>query len=289
MLFKDSGLPHDKLVEDAFNYSRANAQSSQKEAMKNFEQQIDMIHEQNLMMLDMERDSGTMKDDEYKMNKLSLDKMRDDQLKMGPALIARELEKAFEKRRIGPAKEIMKHSDASSSELIAAVILIDCVRSPVDYKNISTAFGETVANLIAEVVHIDAYPSERESNLTKAGANTKRAYEALLVSSLDQIVEQVKDMAKQAPGQKIMFPPGQEEQLYNDVKNLWGNDKKLDSRFMDAFNTAARAASSKFQLEVDADGKLELVKNSITPPPNGNKPQKPKGPNGNGGIGGDVF
>lgn len=289
MLFKDSGLPNEKLIEDAFNYSRANAQGAQKEALKSFEQQIDMIHSQNLMMLDMELEAGNMKEDEYKMNKQALDKMREDQLKMGPALISRELEKSFEKRRIGPAREIMQHSDKSSNELIAAVILIDCVRSPVDYKNIAAKFGDDVAGLIAEVVHIDAYPSERDDNLSKATPDTKRAYEALLITSLDQIVEQVKQMSQQQPGQKIMFPPGQEEQLYGDVKNLWGNDKKLDKRFMDAFNTAARAASSKFQLEVDNDGKLELVKGALpgAPSTGGKKPPKPKGPDG--GIGGDVF
>jgi hypothetical protein len=290
MLFKDSGLPNEKLIEDAFNYSRANAQGGLKEQMAGLKQQVDMIYQQNLMMLDMERDAGNMKEDEYKMNKQALDKMRKDQMAMAPQLIAQGLEKLFEKRRVGPAKEIVENADKSSPELVAAVLLIDCVRSPLDYKNIAAKFGESVAGLIAEVVHIDAYPSERDDNIAKAAADTKRAYEALLISSLNQIVEQVQEMSKQKPAQKIMFPPGQEEQLYSDVKNVWGNDPKLDKRFMDAFNTAARAASSKFQLEVDKDGKLELVKGAVSnAPANGKKPPKPKGPGGDGGIGGGVF
>jgi len=287
MLFKESGLPNNKLIEDAFNHSRTNAQGNQKEALKSFKQQIEMIHSQNLMMLDMEKDSGGMKDDEYKQNKIALERMRDDQLKMGPQLIARELDSMFEKRRVGPAKIAANNADATSPELVAAIMLIDCVRSPVDFQNINAKFGATVSGLIAEVVHIDAYPSERDTNLAKASADAKRAYQSLVIMSLDQIVDQIKRSAKENPLQKIMFPPGQEEQIYGDVKNLWGTDKKLDAKFLDAFNKASDAASSPYKLEVGTDGSLELVKGSVKAGP-GVKPPK-KGPIGPGPGPGDVF
>ncbi|TAL35547.1 MAG: hypothetical protein EPN97_07180 [Alphaproteobacteria bacterium] len=286
MNFTESGLPKHQLVEDAFDYSRLNAQNNQKEALKSFQQQIEMIHNQNLLMLDMEKDAGDMKDDEYKRNKQALERMRDDQLKMGPALITRELENMFEKRRVGPAKIAAANADNATPELVAAIMLIDCVRSPVDYKNVSAKFGEGVAGLIAEVVHIDAYPSERDVNLSKASGDAKRAYQSLLITSLDQIVDQIARAAKENPGQKIMFPPGQEEQIYNDIKNLWGNDKKLDAKFLAAFNKASDSAGSPYKLEVDNAGALELVKGSVKAGP-GVKPPKPKGPDG--GIGGDVF
>ncbi len=286
MDFNASGLPKNKLVEEAFNFSRANSQGNSKEALKSFKQQIDMIHTQQMMMLDADKEG--MSDAEYKQQKKELEQLRDEQLKMGPGLIVRELENMFEQRRVHPAKLVAANADAASPELLSAILLIDCVRSPLDYKNIATKFGDTVANLIAEVVHIDAYPSERDNNLAKASADTKRAYEGLLITSLEQIVKQITQQAKENPGQKIMFPPGQEEQLYDDVKNVWGNDKKLDKKFMDAFNKAAGAAHSPYTLEIGLQGDLELVKGSVKP--TGPKPPKPpKGPGGPGGIGGDVF
>jgi len=288
MDFATSGLPKNKLIEEAFNYSRANAQSNSKEAFKSFQQQMEIFHNQQVMMLDMEKEDGSMSDAEYKANKKALEDMLNQQLKAGPAIIARELENMFDTRRVGPAKIAAQHSDNASPDLIAAVLLIDCVRSPVDYKNIAAKFGDNVAGLIAEVVHIDAYPSERDGNLSKATPDTKRAYESLLITSLEQISSQIAKAAKENPGQKIMFPPGQEEQLYGDVKNIWGNDKKLDSRFMQAFNKASDAASSPYKLEVDNTGALELVKGQVAPKKGGPKPPKPKGP-GDGGIGGDVF
>lgn len=288
MEFSKSGLPNSKLVEDAFNFSRANAQGNQKEALRSFQQQIEMIHGEQVRMLDMDKDQTSMSEADYNKQKRDLEKLRDEQLKMGPALIARELENMFEQRRVGPAKTVVAHADTTSHELVAAILLIDCVRSPVDYKNVAAQFGDKVAGLIAEVVHIDAYPSERDVNLQKAQPDTKRAYESLLITSLEQIVKQIERSAKENPAQKIMFPPGQEEQLYSDVKNLWGNDKKLDHRFVEAFNKASDAAASPYKLETDpSTGALELVK-GMAKKPSGPKPKGP-GPGGPGGIGGDVF
>lgn len=297
MEFKDSGLPQTKLVEDAFNFSKANALSNEKDAMNDFKQQIDMIFTQREMMLTMQKEDMGMPEADYEREKKKLEKGREEQMRMGPQLIRQELNNMFVNRRVGLAKEINNNTDKPTEELVAAVMLIDCVRSPLDYKNIAEKFGDGVADLIAEVVHIDAYPSEREDNLNKAAPDTKRAYLAMLVASLDGISKQVEKMAKTNPGQKIMFPPGQEETLFRDAQPVWGNDKKLDSRFVDAFNKASASAGSVFRLEVDAKGELELVKDSA-PPPSANgmkllgpgaKGPKPPKPPGSGGIGGDVF
>ena len=297
MEFKDSGLPQTKLIEEAFNFSKANAMSNEKDAMKDFKQQIDMIFTQREMMLDMQKSDMGMPDADYDREKKKLEKAREEQMRVGPQLIRQELNNMFANRRVGLAKEVQANTERPSEELVAAVMLIDCVRSPLDYKNISEKFGNGVADLIAEVVHIDAYPSEREENLSKSAPDTKRAYLAMLVASLDGISKQVEKMAKTNPNQKIMFPPGQEETLFRDAQPVWGNDKKLDSRFVEAFNKASAAASSVYRLEVDAKGDLELVKDSA-PPPSANgmkllgpgaKGPKPPKPPGSGGIGGDVF
>lgn len=297
MEFKDSGLPQTKLVEDAFNFSKANALSNEKDAMKDFKQQIDMIFTQREMMLTMQKEDMGMPEADFEREKKKLEKAREEQMRLGPQLIRQELNNMFVNRRVGLAKEVNSNTENPSEELVAAVMLIDCVRSPLDYKNISEKFGNGVADLIAEVVHIDAYPSEREDNLNKATPDTKRAYLAMLVASLDGISKQVEKMAKTNPGQKIMFPPGQEETLFRDAQPVWGNDKKLDSRFVEAFNKASASASSVYRLEVDAKGDLELVKDNA-PPPSANgmkllgpgaKGPKPPRPPGSGGIGGDVF
>lgn len=289
MKFHQSGLPNNSMLEDAFNYSFKNVMNTLDESMKSFTQQIGLLHDQHMQMLNADKKSG-MKEDEYNMNKVALEKMRDEQLKMGPPMIIEELEKSFVSRRLGPVKEAMSHSDNASPEVLAALLLTECVRSPVDFRNIEKTFGSAVAAIIAEVVHIDAYPSERDANISKASSEVKSTYQVLMITSLDQMTQQIEQAIAANPMQKIMFPPGQEEQIYSGAKLLRGNDKKLDARFIEVFNRASDAASSPYKLEVGTDGDLELIKGAVTPR-KGKNPiiPPPKGPGGNGGLGGDVF
>lgn len=287
MKFIESGLPKNKLLEEAFNYSQANILSHRDEVMKDFARQILQAHEQQLAMLEMDKDAKLVSEEDYKHEKNALVKMRDEQMRMGPQVVDSELANSFKQRRVAGAQELCKHSENAPPELLAALVLVECVRSPIDYLNIAKKFGDNVANMVAEIQHIDAYPSEREKALAGADGNVKRAYLALLVTSLVAIQEQVKMMAKFSPDQKVVFHGGQEEMLFGNAKSLWGNDKKLDKRFLDIFNGTAAATMSPFRLEVDAAGNLELVKSNLTPP---NDPKrKSSGPGSKTGLGDDVF
>ena len=292
MEFKDSGLPQIKLVEDAFNYSKANTMAGEKEMLKNVQQQVSMIFDQQKMMLDFAKQAGDVTDGEYEEEKKNLEKQRQMQMgALGP-MIQKGLLEMFTAKRVGPARELQQYADNASPDVLAAVMLVDCVRSPIDYENIEKKFGSTVAGLVAEVAHIDAYPSERSENLQKAGLDTKRAFMARVITDLESVSKEIAKASKN-PFNKIMLPPGQEEQLYNDALPVWGTDKKLDARFVQAFNKVGEGAGSTFRVEVGAKGELELVKDVAPPKPpkllTGPKGPKPPKPPGNGGIGGDVF
>jgi hypothetical protein len=292
MEFKDSGLPQIKLVEDAFNFSKTNTLAGEKEMLKSVQQQVGMIFDQQKMMLDFAKQSGDLTDGEYEQEKKNLEKQR--QLQMGALapMVQKSLLEMFTAKRVGPARELQQHADNASADVLAAVMLVDCVRSPIDYENIEKKFGSTVAGLVAEVAHIDAYPSERSENLQKAGVDTKRAFMARVITDLENVNKEIAKASKN-PFNRIMLPPGQEEQIYNDVLPIWGTDKKLDARFVQLFNKFGEGASSTFRVEVGAKGELELLKDvapaqpiKLLPGPKGPKPPKPPG---NGGIGGDVF
>ncbi|MBI3440329.1 MAG: hypothetical protein HY052_00720 [Proteobacteria bacterium] len=288
MKFAESGLPNNKLVEDAFNYSHANVMSYRDEVMKDFTQQINQSHAAQLRQLDADKVAGTLSPDDYKKEKEALDKMRDEQMKMGPRIVDRELDNNFNQRRLGPAQELVNNGEKASPELLAAVILNECVRSPLDYLKLAKKFGDKVADVIAQMQHIDVYPGERDANLAAANSDVKRAYMAQLITNLGDIMSQVKLMAKVSPGQKVMFADGQEEALFGNAKSVWGNDKKLDQRFVAVFNSAAEATTSPFRMEVDEKNNLELIKSNLNPP-TGPKVTPPKGPGDKHGLGDDVF
>ena len=206
MEFKDSGLPQNKLVEDAFNYSKKNALAGEKEMLKMVEQQVGMIFEQQKMMLDMAHQTGDLTDDQYEEEKKNFDKQRKMQMDALPAAVQKNLLEMFSAKRLGPARELQQHSDSASPDLLAAVMLVDCVRSPIDYENIEKKFGGGIAGLVAEVAHVEAYPSERSDNLKKAADDTRRAILARLITDLEGVTKEIVKASKN-PFNRVMIPP----------------------------------------------------------------------------------
>lgn len=282
MKFSESGLPNNKTIEEAFNYSFANTKAVEKELLQDFIRQINAFYTQDLEVLDASRKGGQVSDDEYEREKAELVRVRDTNMKILPRVAAEEAKNIFRRRSIAPALEIQNNSEKSSPELVAAAILAHAVRSPVDFQKMAEKFGKSISGVVADVLHIQAYPSECSANLTAAGSDTKRVFLAQMVSELTQIIEQAEKLAKKKSDQKIMFQPGQETTLFGNVKVLWGNDKKLDQRLVEVFNAAAQVTTSPFKIEVDAKGTLELVQGAIVPKKKKPSPKDPK-------IGDDVF
>ncbi len=280
MNFHESGLPNNQLLEDAFNYSYANILSYRPDAMADFIRQMNAQFDMQINMLNLDKADGKVPEDQFNFEKETLEKMRDEQIKMGPRIVDNELHNMFLQRRLSPAQELLKSSAENiSPELLAATLLVETVRSAVDYLKVEEKFGGNVAHLVAEMNHIDCYPSTRSVSLEKAEDDIKRVYMAQIISNLDFIVAQAEFTAKNNPSLKMMFIAGQEDMVFSDAKALWGNDQKLDQRFIETFNSAAEALSSQFRIEVSATNTLELVKSNITPPitPPLVKPKKPTG------------
>jgi hypothetical protein len=278
MHFRDSGLPNNKILQDAYNHSLAHAMALQQETLKHFTQDMHAIHEQNMLALEADRKDKIIDEKTYKHEKETLEKMFQENLKMGPRIVEERLLEIFKHRRLAPALELQQYSDNAQPELVAAILLYDTVRSPIDFANITKKFGETVAGLIAEWIHIDVYQSERDINLAKSGDDTKRVYLAYATASLNQNAEHLRR------GGQLIVPPGMEENNFREAQKCWGQDQKLNARFVDVFNTLMGMVHSSFRIEVDS-GKPQLVKGNLTPP-NGHIPP---GPNNTSGLGDDPF
>jgi hypothetical protein len=261
MKFSESGLPADAKIEAAFNFSYANTKSLKSEMLQGFKEQVNGMFSENLQMLDAAKFQGQINENQYLQEKAQLENMLKAQLAMGPHVVDEELDNVFARNRLGAALELQQNSDSASSEAVAAALLVECVRSPVDYKRIEAKFGEGVAGLVAEILHIDAYPHNRADNLAAAGTDTKRVYLSMMVNSLNQISHQAQEMAQ--VGQKVELPPGQEVALFENIKSLRGNDKKLDQRAIESFNAVTTLLGSPFTAEVNTKGELTLVKNTV--------------------------
>jgi hypothetical protein len=264
MKFEDTKLPGDKLVEDAFNYAQDYNKALAPELLAQFKQQVESRYATDLLFLNEDKEAGQIDEDKYNASKSRLDMVKEAQLKQLPRIVDQQLENIFTTAKLGPVQEISNHSDNATPALLAATMLVDCVRDPVDYKKVEGTFGGAVGGLIAEILHIDSYPGTLLASLSDASADAKRIFMAGMSSSLNTVAEQVK---KLPPGQMLRFPPKQEETMFSQAKVIWGNDKKQDARLTDVFNKAAEAMNSNYRLELTAAGAPDLVESIRKAPP----------------------
>ncbi len=275
MKFDYTGLTKDALVEEAFDYAQEHNKKLVPEITLQLEKQLDEQYQQRLAQLDDARDAGYVTEDQYNQNKMQLDRSAEFQKKTLPMIAQQQLEYMFSSAKLAPALELQKNSESSSPALIAAALLIDCVRDPVDYKKVEAKFGGAVAGLIAEVLHIESYPGTAPADISAASTDAKRIFMAGLTTELSQIVQQ---LAMMPPGAMAEAPPKYEETVFNQVKLFWGNDQKQDKRLVDVFNRAAEALSSSYRIEVTPSGQPKLVESSASTAPATPLPGQKKGP-----------
>lgn len=290
MKFDESGLPPVKMVQDAFNRSYDVLMATQKEELGKFERQIIRMFRDNMTMLLIERKQGKMPEDVFEREKAQLEEIRKQQMAAGPKLIQNELNRQFVASHLRPALELFRNADKAAPEALVAVMLTESIRSPKDFRAIEKEYGPVVADIIADVGHIEAYPAERTKHLAAASDDAKRAYTALSIASLVNTAERADMFAKRGGGQRMIFPDGQEEHIFKNFQQVWGLDEKLQARMLEVFNIAAEKLLSGYRIEVDAGNTLQLV--PFTPPKGpsqGNLPATKPKPPGGGSLGGDVF
>lgn len=284
MNFVETGLPNAKVIEDAFNYSKKDVMSSAAENVKEVQAQIKAHFARALKGFDQALEAGKISEEEHRLNKEALDKKLPLELAKANAYVIRELNGLFASRRVFAAKEALNQTTSPSNDLIAATLLLEAMRSPIDYKTIAAEISPAVADIVAHVMHLETYPAERSAHMKTVSDDTKRAYLIGLTSSMNHIMQQAKAM--KASGGMIQLQAGQEQQIFEDVKAAWGTDTKLESRFLKIFNDTMALVGSGFTMAANEAGELELLKGGRNQ--NGARPKGPRPPNnggGNGGIG----
>jgi hypothetical protein len=291
MEFSKTKLPQNPLIAGAYAFSYAQMMGIVlKENIAEFNQHVAMEYQQEKMMLDMARRSQEISKEDYNTQKSEIENMYGQKIKLGPAILKRELEKIFITRRLGCAEVLADLADVAP-ESIAAALLLECARSLPDYRDLESKFGPSVSELVSEVLHVDAYPTERETRLPQLSDEAKKIYLSSMICSFDALQKQILQIKKDAPDQILGFPSGEEQRVFADASVLIPVDKRLAAKMVTSFNGAAEAAGSEFRMSQDAQGALLLVKEpKIKPPrPDQDKPSGPKPPENNGGFGDAVF
>lgn len=293
MQFDNSGLPPIRLIEDAFNFSRQNILDRQPEMLVEFKRQINQMFDMEIETLRQMLKAGVVKQDEYDQEMKDLEQTREIQMKMGPELVGKAIDKDFANLRLRPARALFKALPSVAPEVVAGLLLVNTIRSPRDFQRVESTFGPVVAGVVADTIDIQAYSSKKAERLPAADPMVKSAIAGMILANFDSLCEQSAAMLKQ--GRKVIFPQGAEENFFRDIKSVMGADAGLDKALVENFNTTAKTLHSLFVIEKDAKGAFTLVKKDPPVPPANNGPNNknlpvvvPK-PKGKGGIGDDVF
>lgn len=258
MKFEDTELLRDALVEKAFNYAQDYMLARTAET---YQGTVDMINEEydyEQGDLDAALEYQEISQDVYDEETAQIEAARSEAIQnINPDDIDRELTAAFLATTLSEALEVQNYSEGATPEAIAAALLSHVARDPVDCRNIEKEFGPAIADVVAERLHVDAYPVERDDLVKAASPLLKRLLMAEITNSFRLTVDTI---SRLEPRQQAYIEDAEVEGTFFMARPLWGNDKKLDERLAAVFNHAAELASSDYSLEVTTENKPELVK-----------------------------
>lgn len=255
MDFKDSGLTADPLVEKAFDHAQDYVRHLAKEMRESLTEGLKADYDYEIEDLDFALEMEDIDQQDYDDYKAELDEQyAKDIADITPEMIQDGLTKLFLNDYVGPALEIQNYSDKAAPALIAAALLANCARDPVDCAAIEKAFGAGISGVIGEIIHINAYPADREDNMAGAGTDAKR----LMLGQLTNILRRHAD-AFAKKDKDATFPLEEAVAALENARPLRGNDKSLDARFLTLFNMSAKLAEAPFHMEVTEKDTLELT------------------------------
>jgi len=265
MKFEDTGLKENTLVREAFNFAATYTKSLAREMV---EQQLNDSYLKQITALDNAQASGQLSEEDYNSKLAKLDQSLEAQKPRIAQVAEQQFNAMFTKDRFASALEIQKHSENATPERLAAAILIDCRRDPVEDKILEEKFGKGVTGPIAEVLHASSVTPLKSGQYlaTEASADAKSIQVAEKILGLQQLPAQAKLAEMQ--GKKLLFPA---KVVFEQIKPLWGNDKGLDARLVDAFNKVTDALASPFKIDASDAAAPKLVKSAPVPKKDGPK------------------
>ena len=277
--YNNTGLPENDKIKKAYDFGV-------KAHVKRFDEELTVanksIKAQLEQQFEMMKMSGQYNEEQLKelkkQQKQAMNTIRD-QVE-AQLLATRDVD--FKSRVVEPAKAIAD-VDADAENVVSAILVLETVRSPKDYEALKAEVGEDVANIVAEILDMEAYPSEQSTKLSTMSDDSKRAHLAIMVGGLSSLAE----MAQQLPpGQQLMMVGGRDaaRQKVEFASSVRGIDSKLDDKFVEAFNEATKVVDMGVRVEVDAATNTLKAIDVDNKPPAGDG-AGPSGP----GLGGGFF
>ena len=308
MQFAETKLPQNPLIQEAFEYSQQHIMTKVvPETIRDFTDQIKAQFEQKKAMLEMALESEEITQEQFQKDMSTLNKNHANLTKAIPFAAKKKTEDMFRTIDVACAQELAQVNSVTP-EAIAAALLLNQVRSPVDSKNIAKQFGDGVADLISEIVHIKSYPMERSAKIAACSEEAKRIFMGGMIVEFMQMKKDLIALKKEMGSEEITFTSTKEKDIHAEIVLLAPADITLAKKLTAVFNEAAKEMRSPYHIEIGDNNDIYLVETKaprindpsrILPPGTKDKkpdssdpsdpkpPAPPKGPNR--GWGDNVF
>lgn len=298
MKFEKSGLPDHEMVKKAFDMSWENQKDrfdyQTQHAIKDIDAEIE-AHKRQLTALG---NAGQMPIDQVLGNKRKLDVQKEQAKQQIVNGLSLQREQDFLHNMVEPARLAASASENPTPQLVAAVLLRESVRSPIDFERIHDGFGPEVSGMLKNFMHLEAYPTEREKKLPDASDDVKRMSLLMAIGAMQSMIGVAERATRQMienegvmPGQdiRVVMVGGDTEarRMIRTAELTRGTDTKLDAQFVQSFNRMSAKIDIGLKLEVGADNKLIVreVPRADTDGPFGGGPGMPPNFFGNDGGG----
>ncbi len=267
MKFEKSGLPNHELVKKAFDLGWENQKDrydyQTQHALRDIEYEAD-AHKRQLSAL---ANAGQIPLDKVVSEQRKVDIQKEQAKQQTVDGLIMQREEDFLHNIVGPARLAASVAENPTPQLIAAALLRESVRSPVDFEKIQTSFGTEVSDVLKNYMHLEAYPTEKEKNLPTASDDVKRMCLIMsigamqsMVSVADKVSQQMMMEQQLQPGQdfKVMMVGGDSEarRMVKTAELVRGTDARLDEQFIQNFNRMSSKIDVGIKLEVGSDNKL---------------------------------
>lgn len=271
MDFKETFLPDNQVVRDAFDFTYGFLQSKKVALMRAGEAELRAQHTFDLEDLQRDYDEGVIDDPEketiFEEEKQGIHQQLSDGLEQLSRSAQVNIENMMWVDFVYPALEVALHTDSGTPDVVAATLLAAYMRSPVDYINARQKFGDKIANLAAEVCHIESYPARREKNIAAASPDAKRICLAFSVAEADVFSARhalaVKTKPEIALQLRQYLPLEKAERISKDIEMMWGTDKKFDKYLVTVFNRVSDVVAADSRMSIDDDGNLTRIRGNL--------------------------
>lgn len=290
MRFENSGLPNEPLIQKAFELSW---KSAKKRAVSDVMQTISLIKK------DVDSQVKALEAQGLQVPKGDLQAQIDAAVAKNTQIIMAQRDEDFKNRVINPALKLA--SAKASPEAISASLVVDTIKSPLDYELVVKTLGTVTSNIVAQYIDMVIYQSEESDKLLNAKEDIKLVHLAILVSDMEEM-SSIKVPAGKVP--QLVGGLGTAKRWFTLGKISRGLNADLDKGFVDTFNKLGVIFGLNVKATVNPTGGLVLMKKrqksiaapKTNTPPNGNPPAvqkkptpKPGNPSGPKSLGKPVF